>query len=172
MKIFCSRHNGKNGSAAAYSLLAYALRAAYGMELPEIKKTSNGKPYFPERPEIHFSLSHAKTHVLCAISGAPVGADVESPRQISGRAIKYFCSAEELYLFDALDLWVLKESYIKLVGGTLPMVKNLRFSREGDKIVAPGINAASRLYSVDGCRAAVSSFQTFPPDQIIAVENP
>ena len=158
--------SGNNGSASVYALLGHTFRACYGGDLPEIKKTSNGKPFFPERPEIFFSLSHSKTHVACALSPCPVGVDIESPRGISERAVRYFCSDEELALFDPLDLWVLKESYIKLIGGTLASVKHLRFSRLGGRIVTADENVFSRLYAVDGCRAAASCLGGNPPESV------
>ena len=166
MKIYCVPHDGKNGSETVYKLLEHAFRTEYGAALPEIKKTPSGKPFFPLRPDVHFSLSHSKTHVLCAVSRAPVGVDIEAPRRISERAVKYFCSPEELRLFDPLDLWVLKESYIKLVGLTLPAVKTLRFSRQGDTIIAPDESAASKLYSIGDCRAAVSTFGGELPESV------
>ena len=134
--------------------------------MPEIKKTPNGKPYFPARPDIHFSLSHTRTHVLCALSDNPAGADIESPRNISKRAVRFFCSPAELTMFDLFDLWVLKESYIKLIGGTLMNIKSLRFSRVNGKIVTQDENAISKLYRIGDCRAAVSSYGTEPPDSI------
>lgn len=173
MKIYCAPRGETSGSAAVRSLLERAFRNDYVGAFPVIKKTPNGKPYFPGRPEVHFSLSHTKTHVLCAISDVPVGADIEAPRNISARAIGFFCSPEELSIFDPLDLWVLKESCVKLFGGTLTSVKNLRFSRSGDSIylianndyrlsaagyISSDKNVVSSLYSFDNCRAAVSCF--------------
>jgi 4'-phosphopantetheinyl transferase len=166
MKLYCAPLGSQDGRAAVYSLLEYAFRTEYGTFLPEIKKTPNGKPYFPARVDIHFSLSHAKTHVLCAISNAPVGVDIESPRTISPRAVKFFASVEERSMFDPLDLWVLKESYIKLTGDRLPSVTKLRFSRTGDTIVTPDKMVSAKLYQIDGCRAAVCTSGTDLPDSI------
>ena len=145
--IYCAQRGNKNGSAAVYELLEYAYRVEYGGALPEIKRSFHGKPYFPEYPGVHFSLSHAVTHVLCALSGSPVGCDIESPRELSNRALEYFSSPDELSLFEPLELWVLKESYVKLYGRTIASIRDLRFSREGDAIVlakgrfsgAPGV---------------------------------
>lgn len=176
LKIQCAPLDGRSGSPAAYALLEGMYRAAYGGAVPEIKKTPNGKPFFPARPGVHFSLSHAKTHVLCALSDCPVGVDIESPRVISQRAVNFFCAPGELAVFEPIDLWVLKESYIKLIGGTLAMMRRLRFSCESGRITAcrdeylisngedfpniPAIcgNSVSGLYNVGGCRAAVSVY--------------
>ena len=166
MKILCAALNGMNGSEAAYNLLGYVYRSEFHADPPPIEKTPNGKPFFPSCPDVHFSLSHSKTHVLCALSRRPVGVDIESPRQISRLAIDYFCSPDELAMFDPLDLWVLKESYIKLVGGTLSMVKKIRFSLDGDRIVAPDENAFPILYRVGECRAAVTVFGAPPVGDI------
>jgi len=171
MDIYCMPRHGRDGSEAVYSLLGYVFTAkGYGEILPEIKKTPNGKPYFPERPDIHFSLSHTKTHVLCALSYNPVGVDIESPRRISDRAVRYFCTPDELAGFDPLDLWVIKESYIKLLGVTLTAVKDLRFSREGNAIIASDTAATVKLYrfgdSEGDCRAAVSTFGGVPPEVV------
>ena len=157
MKIYCAPRGARPGSEAAYSLLERLISDVYGCALPEIKKTPNGKPYFPARPDIYFSLSHSRTHVLCAVSGSPVGVDIESPREISERVVKYFCSPEELAFFYPLELWVLKESCIKLMGATLPLVKRLRFSLDGDRIVAQDEIVTAKLYNIDSCIAAASS---------------
>ena len=166
IKIYCAPRGGANGSEAVYGLLDLAYRRDVGGALPAIEKTPAGKPYFPDRRDIHFSLSHAKTHVLCAISNCPVGADVESPREISARALKYFSSPEELTQFHPLDLWVLKESYIKLFGLTLISMQFLSFYREGGKITAPDPRVLSKLYSVNGCRAALCAIDADPPESI------
>ena len=166
MKLLCAPRHGKNGSEAAYSLLESAFCSEFGGVMPVIEKTPNGKPFFPGLPGVHFSLSHSATHVLCAISNEPVGVDIESPRHINERTARYFCSPDEASLFDPLDLWVLKESYIKLLGGTLLMVKTIRFSREKDIIITPDKNSSSRLYKLDGCPAAVSVFGANLPDSI------
>jgi len=171
LKVYYSPLNGLSGSACVYSLLEYAFRSEYGGAMPQIKKTPNGKPYFPERPEIHFSLSHARTHALCAVSDNPVGADIESPRQISKRAAAFFCSSGELGQFDPLDLWVLKESYIKLVGGTLVLMRKIRFSREGDSIISADNTTISKLYQANACRAAVSSIGEDPPASLELVSG-
>ena len=166
VKIFCSAKGSGSGSDAAYLLLEHAYYTLFGRSLPEIVKTPNGKPYFKSEPDIHLSLSHATTHVLCALSNEPVGVDIETPRAISERAIQFFSSPDELTHFAPLDLWVLKESYIKLIGGTLVLVKSLRFSCENGQIITPDKLAFSKLYRIGNCRAAVSTYSAMLPDSI------
>ena len=124
-----------------YALLAFGFRREFGCDMPEIKKTPVGKPYFPTMPDIHFSLSHSQTHVLCGLSDRPIGVDIESPRVLRRRVIEFFTLPEEALLFAPLELWVLKESYIKLIGGSLPLVKTIRFTRHGEQIIAPDISS-------------------------------
>jgi len=135
MMIYCTQRGKKSGSSAVYDLLAHAYDLEHGGKLPEIKKSIHGKPYFPYLSDIHFSLSHSATHVLCALSENPVGCDIESPRIISRRVLTYFSTPAELEMFAPLELWVLKESYVKLYGRTIASIRDLRISRNGDDIV-------------------------------------
>lgn len=68
----------------AYLILRHALWEQYRWrELPPIRLTSLGKPYFPDFPEVHFNLSHTTGAVLVALSGEPVGVDIEHIRPVS-----------------------------------------------------------------------------------------
>lgn len=157
--LICSAPVGeRSGSAAAYALLEYAVGKSYGIPMPAVRKQSGGKPYFPDRPDIHFSLSHAKTHVLCAVSDFPVGVDIETVRHVRQGVAERVCVPDELCAFDFFELWVLKESFLKLSGNTHVSLKSICFKRDGDKIYTPDGGTIARLfYSVHGCRAAVCS---------------
>ena len=64
-------------------LLRFALREELGLtELPRIEIGEKGKPFFPDRPEICFNLSHCKTAVACALDDSPVGVDVQEVRSV------------------------------------------------------------------------------------------
>ena len=52
------------------------LQKLYKKPLPEIRRTQRGKPYFVGSP-LHFSISHTKKHVFCALSDRPIGIDAE-----------------------------------------------------------------------------------------------
>lgn len=99
-----------------------------------IARTEAGKPYLPDCPGVHISLSHAGDVVLCAVAGAPVGCDAEiiDPRRV--RVAARCFTPEENALIDAAvtshdravlftRLWVLKESFLKVTGRglSLPM---------------------------------------------------
>ena len=70
-------------SILAELLLRQALREEYGLtELPRIETGEKGKPFFPERPDIHFNLSHCQTAVACALDASPLGVDVQELRPL------------------------------------------------------------------------------------------
>lgn len=95
----------------ARRLLEAALERERGLRpLPEIVRAEGGKPYFPEYPRIHFNLSHSRGAAVCALSGAPVGIDVEALRA-PPRHLAAGMEAEEFF-----RLWTAKEATAKLLG--------------------------------------------------------
>lgn len=109
----------------AYRLLSDLLVEAGGVEpLPEIARTGTGKPYFPDRPDLQFSLSHSGGLSLCALGDTPVGADVELVRPRSPGLPRYALSEREYTWYesrgsrweDFYNLWTLKEARVKCTG--------------------------------------------------------
>ena len=110
----------------------------------------DGKPFIVSssgEPTLSFNLSHTHGFVACAIAGGgEVGIDVESvDRALDGRTIaaRYFSKAESDWL-DACDarerairfieLWTLKEAYIKAIGRGLSHPLNaFGFAFEGER---------------------------------------
>ena len=116
----------------AYSLLAYAVRRRWGMEhLPAIARSEQGKPHFPDHPDLHFNLSHSGNYALCALDEHPVGVDIELIRPHHPRLSQRICSAEELAWLDGQEaplsalcqLWARKEALVKYhgTGLTIPL---------------------------------------------------
>lgn len=154
------------GSAFALSLLAAAARDCWGFDtLPRLDVGPGGKPFFPARPDCHFSLSHTDTHVLAALSDAPVGADIQTRRSLRPGFSERLTTPRERADFDFFELWALRESFYKLAGaGSL---RSLRFCREDGRILAPDPTVRCRLYGdVPGCAAAVCCFDETPPDAL------
>ncbi len=171
MKLCCAGRGGLTGTQAAYTLLDHMVTTAYGIRMPAIKKHRTGKPYFPDRPDICFSLSHTASHVLCAVSARPVGVDIETIRSVRPGVAERVCSPDELGAFDFFELWVLKESFLKLSGKTEVSFNKLCFARDGGTIVTPDSSVAARLFGdVPGCRAAVCSLGVDIPETIECVE--
>lgn len=113
-----------NGHAAGRALLAQMYREYTGQEMPPILIDGRGKPYWQASP-LHFSISHTKGHVFCAISETPVGIDAEElDRKIDLRLAEKILSPGELAQYRSakdprlalLTFWVLKEALVKSTG--------------------------------------------------------
>lgn len=173
MRLFWAEREKEDGSLLARALLGYGVSEMYGITMPVIEKSALGKPCFLLRPDIHFSLSHTKTCVFCAISDFPVGADTETIRPIrSGLAERLF-SPGELESFGFFELWAMRESYYKLLGGEGLNFSGIHFKRGPYGIIPPDGNTAVRLFDdIPGCAAAVCSAAPIPEGtRIEAVKN-
>ena len=73
----------------AYLLLRMALWEQRGWrDLPRIGVDELGKPFFPDHPDTHFSLSHTAGAAAAALADTPVGVDIERVRPVSVRAME------------------------------------------------------------------------------------
>lgn len=160
----------QRGSAFGVSLLEYAVRDTWDMELPEMSPPGSGKPVFVGVEDKHFSVSHSKTHVLVALSDTPVGADLETRRDISEKNKRLIMNGQEFRDFDFFELWCLRESVYKLNGaGNLREV--LRFHKDGDRIMGPDENIWYQVIKgVDGCAGAVCQDRPFELPELNWVE--
>ncbi len=151
----------QKGSAFGVSLLEYAVWQEWRVPLPELSPPGQGKPVFLSEPEKHFSISHTDTHVLVALSDAPVGADVQTRRSITEQSARVLMDDTEWVQFEFHDLWCLRESLYKLNGaGHLREV--LRFRRTEDEILFPVPGVMGYLISgLEGCAAAVCQERHF-----------
>ena len=153
MKIAGEALNGRSGHEAGRELLARLYREETGEALPEIAIADRGKPYFVNCPW-HFSISHTKNHVFCALSDRPVGLDAEEKdRKVDFRLADRILSESEKRRFDAaadkqaalLRLWVLKEAAAKCTGEGLRGFPNRTDFDPGDP----------KIMIMDGCYVAV-----------------
>lgn len=141
------------GHAAGRALLDEMVRAYTHAPMPEIAVTQRGKPYFPDCG-LHFSISHTKHHVFCALSDKPIGIDAEElDRDIALRLAEKILSPEERVQYEAaadprmalLTFWVLKEAAAKCAGTGLRGYPNhTNFSL-----------ADPRVTQINGCLVAV-----------------
>ena len=141
------------GHEAGLALLAQMYRAHRGMDMPDIILEEWGKPRFVEDP-LHFSISHSKYHVFCALSDRPIGIDAEEQnRAINLQLAEKILSPSEKTRYLAADdprefllrLWVLKEAAAKCTGKGLRGYPNhTDFSPEDPAIAL-----------IDGCFVAV-----------------
>ena len=119
MKMRWRRLDGRDGHTVGRELL----RELVG-ELPPIRVTERGKPYF-ETGGPHFSISHCENHVFCVVSSRNVGIDAEEmDRAVDPRLAARILSEKEMARYRAaadsraalLRLWVQKECWAKLTG--------------------------------------------------------
>lgn len=95
-------------------------KVEFSEDMIEVKE--NGKPVLKGLP-ICFNISHCKGMVVCALSDCPVGVDVEKERRISKSLVRKTCNDWEKsyilnhdYIKSFLELWTLKESWMKMTG--------------------------------------------------------
>ena len=112
------------GHTAGRTLLREMVESLTHTPMPEILVTERGKPYFAEGG-LHFSISHTKGHVFCALSDRPIGIDAEElDRDISLDLAPKILSPEEFARYEKgenprvalLTFWVLKEAQAKCSG--------------------------------------------------------
>ena len=92
----------------------------------------NGKPYFPQYPELQFNLSHSHGMVICSFSNREVGCDVEKRSAVRENvARRFFTSQEYQAIFikpageeqekEFYRIWTIKESFLKITGRGMSM---------------------------------------------------
>ena len=124
MVLESRRIGSETGHEVGRALLTRMYREYTGQEMPPILLAQRGKPYFADG-QIHFSITHTKHHVFCALSERPIGIDAEElDRKIDLRLAEKILSPGELEQFRAaadqrlalLTFWVLKEAAAKCSG--------------------------------------------------------
>lgn len=150
---------GQVQCAAAWLMVYHCQMCVGGSSQPEVARNDkwlyndHGKPYFADRKDLFFSISHCKGAVAVAIDDEEVGIDIE---EIS----RYKESLEKLVLNEEesprcarndraeafIEIWTQKEAVFKLLGtGITHEIKdvlrnnpdvNVYSERIGDKILS------------------------------------
>ena len=118
--------NGLDSRVAGKLLLEQMYEELTGEEMPPIEKAPRGKPFFPGS-DLHFSITHTKTTVFCAIADSEIGIDAEDlNRKVSPALAEKILSPKEYAQYEAvpdgeknealLRFWVLKEAEAKCSG--------------------------------------------------------
>lgn len=133
----------KRESEASLELTAKALEFYLGSKpspevLAGLKRTPEGKPYFPDYPDFHYNISHSGRYAVCGMicggtAPQPVGVDLQEIPSDPGKALRiadhFFSDREKESLHSLVDrgdvstalllfcrYWTARESYIKLTG--------------------------------------------------------
>ncbi len=117
-----------------------------------------GKPFLPDHPNLHFSLSHSGKWAMCALGNRPLGCDVEATGRGNEKLSKRFFHPEEQQVLAMLApdtrpewqreftrIWTRKESWLKADG------RGLSLGMESFSVLAdqPGIHY-SEMSGTDG----------------------
>lgn len=113
------RHPGARRQSLAGELALRTLLEREGIDaVPE--RLPSGQPVLPGSG-LHVSISHCDDLVACAISGEPIGIDVEKLRPVKPAMIQRVCTPEELSWVGGdpdrfFQVWTAKEAYFKMAG--------------------------------------------------------
>lgn len=162
-----SRRGAPFGAAGRVDLKRYSvkklLESLYGKPPAPIAYVygKEGKPYFRDLP-FYFNLSHSGDYVLCAVSSAEIGTDIQQHcgKNVERLARRFFTEREAAALEQAGEeretrerlfyrLWARKEAYGKLTGKGIVWALGVDFlpveavssengSSSGETYVSPG----------------------------------
>lgn len=115
-----SNASARRCSLAGELLLRRLLSGEGIVAVPE--RLSSGQPVL-SGSKLHVSISHCDDRVVCAVSGRPVGIDIEKIRPIRPGMMERVCTAEELRYVRGgneterfFEVWTAKEAYFKMLG--------------------------------------------------------
>ena len=117
-KIFYTNKSDFTTEAALRKIFS----AYYGKANVTVLRTKNGKPYVENGP--HFSVTHTQNRLYIAFSDAEIGLDAEHLLRAVRYApiVKKFSPTEQAEITDTtkfLQNWIIKESAVKYLGGTI-----------------------------------------------------
>ncbi|MGN0405879.1 MAG: 4'-phosphopantetheinyl transferase family protein [Bariatricus sp.] len=166
----------------AAGLLLRRVLGMHGVDLKTVHTSENGKP---EAEGICFNLSHSGNVVICAVSKANVGCDIEkvgsAPKRVAER---FFCEDEISWIESFANeeknreffrIWTMKESYLKMTGEGLRTALNsfrvlpdsMKISREGN--IQPCL---MKEYKYSGYQITVCAMEEEFTEEIKQVELP
>ena len=138
----------RNDFVAAHVLVRFCAARLLGVpagtvvlaqRCPDCGDSAHGKPYLPEHPDVHVSLSHTQGLVAAAAGLHPVGVDVELPTRGDASTEMYERVLAEVELKQVLEhrdparaflrQWVRKEAMIKIGRTTLDTLAAVDLSR-------------------------------------------
>lgn len=163
-KSLCSQESLRQDALWAYSLLRVAVRDTFGMALPDIDRTANGKPYFRDYPEIFFNISHTEGAVLVGLSNQEIGVDIEKERPVPPRVQNRLQVEAELFFAE----WVRWEACAKCAGKSVLSV--LRRRDIPDNVTYRTVEAFPGYYAGAAAQGTIEkvSIAYIKPDALFA----
>jgi 4'-phosphopantetheinyl transferase len=155
---------GQRTCVLAYLLLKKGLREEYGITgNPLFEYGEHGKPFIVGHPEIHFSLSHCREAVACAVSDRPIGVDVESVQRKWESLAQYCMNDDELRQIEQAErpdvafirLWTMKEARLKLTGEGI--TNDMKTALDGGSWQFTTVERLDRNYIYTVCEEKASS---------------
>lgn len=103
--------------------LAELLNSKYNIQNYEIDYNEFGKPYLKDIPNLFFNISNKNNITVCAFSDTEIGIDIEqlcykenvAERVCNQKELKIIAEAQNKELAFT-KIWILKESYLKMLG--------------------------------------------------------
>ena len=122
---------GRVQCAVAWLLVNHCQMSEGGSSQPEVARNDNwiynkhGKPYFSDRKDLFFSISHCKGAVAVAIDDKEVGVDIEEISRYKESLESYVLNEDEVPRCARndksraecfIEIWTQKEAVFKLLG--------------------------------------------------------
>ena len=158
--LWCADAESRRDSVCAALLLLSMLRAR-GIPPRRVARNPEGKPFFlgadgNRVPDCHFSLSHDRGVVCCALSGREIGADLMllppplPPGRQEKMAARFLPPSDAGLPFDAA--WTRMEAYSKLRGGRLADVFRCTYPENAEFETLTRRISGGRRVTVTLCR--------------------
>ena len=97
--LFLTKKTDSTDAAVAHLAREYCALVGVTEGDFTVVRAERGKPYFPNTPSIHFSVSHSGDIFACAFSDEPVGVDIQeykidrTKRSVAARSPRAFSTA-------------------------------------------------------------------------------
>lgn len=121
MRIIKCQNPVEKGRIISTGVLLQHVFSSYGYQLSDICYGEYGKPFVANNDAFFFNISHSGAYVCIAVSGQPIGIDIQKPVSPKKEVIDKICSKEEKEEFENSGkhfnyLWAVKEASAKLIG--------------------------------------------------------
>lgn len=171
-KIFYAEHSAYPNSERAIEKI---FQDFFNIPAPILSRTQAGKPYLAQNLGLFFSVTHTDSLLFIAVSDKEVGIDAERQNRTVNYTpiLKKFPPDECEEIKNAQDFirrWVIRESAVKYLGGTLAKdLKKLRFYQEKLFFNGKELSVFLRLKSFRGHDLSICAQRDFENAEFIRI---